>query len=37
MTMFTTPWFRPLLLALATLAVSVAISGCDWANVGGPW
>jgi hypothetical protein len=32
-----TSWFRSLLLVLATIGVAVATSGCDWANVGGPW
>jgi len=32
-----TTWIRPLLLTLAALAVAVATTGCDWANVGGPW
>jgi hypothetical protein len=37
MTTFKTPWLRALLLALATVGVAIATSGCDWANVGGPW
>ena len=28
---------RPLLVAIATLAIAFAASACDWANVGGPW
>jgi hypothetical protein len=32
-----TSWLRSLLLAVATIGVAVATSGCDWANVGGPW
>jgi hypothetical protein len=37
MTNFKSLWIRSFLLALATIGVAVATSGCDWANVGGPW
>jgi len=30
-------WLRSLLLALATVGIAIATTGCDWANVGGPW
>ncbi len=32
-----TPWIRTVLLALAALGIAIATSGCNWANVGGPW
>ncbi len=32
-----TPWLRSALLALAALGIAIATSGCDWADVGGPW
>lgn len=34
---FSSPRIRALLLVLATVAIAVATTGCDWANVGGPW
>jgi hypothetical protein len=32
-----TPWLRSMLLALAVAVVALTATGCDWANVGGPW
>jgi hypothetical protein len=32
-----TTWIRAALLALASLGLAIATTGCDWANVGGPW
>jgi hypothetical protein len=32
-----TSWLRSLLLAVAAVGVAIATTGCDWANVGGPW
>jgi len=32
-----TSWLRSLLLAFAVAAVALVTTGCDWANVGGPW
>ena len=32
-----TSWLRSLLLAFAVVGVALATTGCDWANVGGPW
>jgi hypothetical protein len=32
-----TPWIRSILVLLATVGIAVATSGCDWADVGGPW
>ncbi len=29
--------FRTALFALACLGMALAVSACDWANVGGPW
>jgi hypothetical protein len=28
---------RSLLLLLVTAGITLATTGCDWANVGGPW
>jgi hypothetical protein len=33
----TTSRTRTRLLALVVICLVVATSGCDWANVGGPW
>jgi hypothetical protein len=32
-----TPWLRSLILALAVVGAALVTTGCDWANVGGPW
>jgi hypothetical protein len=32
-----TSWLRSLLLACAVVGVAIVTTGCDWANVGGPW
>jgi hypothetical protein len=31
------PRFRGLLMVLAMVGMSLVATGCDWANVGGPW
>jgi hypothetical protein len=32
-----TAWLRSLLLALAVVSVALVTTGCEWAEVGGPW
>jgi hypothetical protein len=32
-----TSWLRSLVLTFAVVAMAVVTTGCDWANVGGPW
>ena len=31
------PVFRTLVVVLVAVGMAVAVSACDWANVGGPW
>jgi hypothetical protein len=30
-------WLGTVIWSVALLGASLAIAGCDWANVGGPW
>ena len=32
-----TPWIHSVLIAVAAAVVALAVSGCDWINVGGPY
>jgi hypothetical protein len=32
-----TSWGRALLAAIAIVGMAILTTGCDWANVGGPW
>jgi len=34
---FNSSWVRTLLFAVASIGMSVAVTGCDWASVPGPW